>query len=84
MKKTIINLAYRIKNSNVVLTFRANPFFWTYRVSVKKVLSYVDDWLYEPNLHQYRVTFLFLAIDLFVDMNSYYKNFSDSDEFRYY
>lgn len=74
--KEILNTSlYRVKNSNLIFYFSVNPTTWKLKPTLKKVLPYADEWLYDPTLVEYKLSWLFIRISLYIETATH-----DSDD----
>jgi uncharacterized protein YdhG (YjbR/CyaY superfamily) len=67
IKEILNNSLYRVKNSNIIVYFSVNPTTWKLKPTLKKVPTYADEWLYDPTLVEYKLTWLFIRISLYIE-----------------
>ncbi len=68
-----------MKNSNLLVYVSFNPITWNLKPIIKNVPSYADDWLYDPNMLEYKLSWLFFRISLFMETGKA----EDVDEYNF-
>jgi hypothetical protein len=67
----IKTLLYRIKNSNMIVYFLFNPVSWILTPKFRRMPTYADDWLYDPTLVEYKLSWLFIRISIYLETGTH-------------
>lgn len=72
------NLWYQVKNSNIIVSVFVNPISWKLIPIFRKMPTYADDWLYDPDLIEFQFKWLFFKVSFFVETGSIVEDDWDS------